>query len=211
GRLDPAKPRGVDSEIEVEVRTPLKVLPCDDQKMGELIDKLGRTMLDRSSRLTEEAQRSLAAIADERVIPFFNELAKSSYSGDRFAACRVLARFKSDDALWGIKKAMATQAADVREHTNTDELARESAASVRHAAAWALADSHHPDAKPLLMSMWEDPSDAVRITVLPALAQMDSPDALGSPHKLSSDSDEDVRTGAGLQLQQKRQKETEKQ
>ncbi len=184
------------TDINVEVKTPLKVVPTDQKRMGELIEALGDRMLGRNSDMSDEATRSLGWIEDERVIPFFNKAVATDNYSLRFAALDALAKFKSDDALRGIKAGLATQASDMRAHATTNALAGQLADNIRHSAAVALSRSPHPDATKLLLSLWQDPYYAVRIDVLHALGKVDSAESLELLRKMSTDANEVLRNEA---------------
>ena len=184
------------TDTKVEVSTPLKVVPTDRKRLGELIEALGDRMLDRNSDASDEATRSLAWIDDERVIPFFNKAVATDNYSLRFAALDALAKFRSDDALRGIKTGLATQASDMRAHATTDALAGQLADNIRHSAAVALSRSPNPEASKLLLSLWQDPYYAVRIDVLHALGRMDSEESLDLLRKMSTDTNETVRNEA---------------
>jgi len=153
-------------------------------------------MLGAGSDASEEAIRYLAAIEDERVIPFFNEALDSDSYGLKFAALTALAKFRSDDALRGIKKEMTIQASDMMANGTTEEVAGQLAANLRHAAAVALSNSPHPQAQSLLLSMWKDRYYGVRIDVLHALGKMDTPESLQMLRKMADDANEIVRNEA---------------
>jgi hypothetical protein len=184
------------TDISVEVTTPLKIVPTDQIRMGELIEALGKRMLARNSDASDEATRSLAWIEDERVIPLFNKAVATDNYSLRFAALDALAKFNSDDALRGIKTGLATQASDMRAHATNDALAGQLADNIRHSAAVALSRSPHPEATKLLLSLWQDPYYAVRIDVLHALGKMDSAESLELLRKMSTDTNETVRNEA---------------
>jgi HEAT repeat protein len=190
------EPNEKTTDVPVEASTQLTVVAPDDSRMGVLIDALGSRMLDVRSDASEEAIRYLTAIEDKRVIPFFNEAATSNNYGLRFAALNALAKFGSDDALQGIRKGMTTRASEMMANATTEEVARQLAANLRHAAAVALSNSPHPQAKRLLLSMWDDPYYGVRIDVLHALGKMDTPESLEMLWKMADDANEIVRNEA---------------
>ena len=163
--------------------------------MGKIIEDLGNAILAKSSDASDEATRSLSNIEDDRVVPFFNKALDTKDYSRKFAALDALAKFKSHEALAGLKKGMTTQATDISNAT-TEALAAQLASNVRHAAACALSQCPHPDAKRLLLSMWEDPYQGVRIDVLHALGKMDTPESLEMLKKMSHDPDKIVRDEA---------------
>ncbi len=177
------------------VRVPLKPEPVDPAKLGERIRKLGGKMLATDFAASEKAVRALSLIDDERVIPWYLKAMDTNRYGLKFAALDRLSRFNSDEALRGLKKGMTTRGADIGNCT-TDAVADQMADNIRHTAAAALARSPHPEARNLLLSMRNDPSSAVRITVLHALGRMDSAESLMLLKKMSKDHDEGVRKEA---------------
>jgi len=90
---------------------------------------------------------------------------------------------------------MATQGDDIG-NTRTAALSNSSAKAVRHVAANALARSPHPQAKKLLFSMHEDPATSVRITVIQAAAQWETPESLALLKRHTQDEDHGVRNEA---------------
>jgi HEAT repeats len=110
----------------------------------------------------------------------------------KFAALDRLSRFNSDEALDGLKKAMTTRGDEFGKTSSHSQLAE----NIRHSASVALSRSPHPDARPLLLTMWDDPNTGVKITVLHALGKMDSPESLDLLKKMSADRDERVRNEA---------------
>lgn len=183
------------TKVDVEVQATLRVVTQDYQKMGVFIDRLGTAMLGKNSDASEEATRSLSYIEDDRAIPFFNRAIETKDYDLKFTALRALAKFNSDDAIAGLKTGMTTQAADIG-NTTTESVAAQSAANIRHADACALSQSPHPDAKNLLLSMWEDPYYGVRVTVLHALGKMDTPESLDMLKKMTNDTNTMVRDEA---------------
>jgi hypothetical protein len=191
---DPTRPWHGRIELP-RVRVPLEAPQMDQAKTGELIQELGIQMLGKDGTASERAVRSLSMIEDERVIPWYLKAMDTDRHGLKCAALDRLARFEGDAALRGLKKGMATRGSDIGNCT-TDAVAAQSAAGVRHFAACALSQSPHPDAKRLLLSMWDDPYDGVRITVLHALGKMDSDESLELLKRMTEDPDESVRKEA---------------
>ena len=183
------------TDVDVEVQAKLRAVPYDSQKMGKIIEHLGNAMLGEHWDVSEQATRSLSDIEDDRVIPFFNKAMATRDYSLKFSALDALAKFKSDEALAGLKKGMTTQAPDIGSAT-TEVVAAQLAVNIRQAAAIALSRNPHPDAKRLLLSMWEDPDYGVRVDVLHALGKMDTPESLEMLQKMSKDADKIVRDEA---------------
>ncbi len=193
-RDDPTRPWHGRIELS-RIQIPLKAPRLDQARIGELIEELGTQMLGKNGTVSDRAVRSLSMIEDERVIPWYLKAMDTDSYSLKFAALSRLARFKGDEALRGLKKGMKTRGADIGNCT-TDAGAAQSANNVRHAAAGALSRSQHPDAKRLLLSMWNDPYDGVRITVLHALGKMASEESLELLRRMAKDADERVRNEA---------------
>jgi hypothetical protein len=174
---------------------PGKPAPLDARKAEEIIRELGSRLLEKDSRISEEAIRRLSLIDDERVIPWYLKAMETNNYGLKFAALDRLSRFNGSEALRGLKKGMTTQGPDIGNCAN-DALAAQLADNVRHSAAGALARSPHPDAQRLLMSMWNDPYYGVRIEVLHALGKMRSEESLALLGKMTRDADQRVRDEA---------------
>ncbi|NNJ27677.1 HEAT repeat domain-containing protein [Alienimonas chondri] len=181
------------------VRIPTGPEPVDPAAVGPLIKELGGRMLAANGRVSEAAMRELSLIDDPRVIPWYVKAVKSDRSGLKFHALDRLSRLEGDDALAGLKIGMATRGADIGNAT-TAAVAAGSAENIRHKAAVALARSPHPQAKALLLSMEEDPSEAVRITVIQAAARMESAESLALLKRRAQDGDPRVRGEAARLL-----------
>lgn len=193
-REDPTRPWHGRIELP-RVQIPLEAPQRDQARIGGLVQELGARMLGKDATASERAVRSLSMIEDDRVIPWYLKAMDTNSYSLKFAALDRLARFKSDEALRGLKIGMTTRGADIGSCT-TDAVAAQMAENIRHAAAGALSRSPHPDAKRLLLSMWNDPSPAVRITVLHALGKMDSQESLELLKRMTEDPDESVRKEA---------------
>jgi len=191
---DPTRPWHGRIELP-RIQIPLKAPRLNHASIGELIEELGIQMLGKDAAASVRAARSLSMVEDERVIPWYLKAMDTNSYSLKFRALDRLAMFKSDEAFRGLKKAMATQGPDIGNCT-TEALAAGSASNIRHAAAGALSRSQHPDAKRLLLSMWNDPYDGVRITVLHALGKMDSEESLELLRRMAKDADETVRNEA---------------
>ena len=164
-------------------------------KPGELIQQLGKKLLATNWAVSEEAVRTLSLIDDPRVIPWYVKALDTNRYYLKYAALDRLARFPGDTALEGLKKGMKTQGADIG-NCSTPEVAARMADNIRHYAACALSRSPHPEAKKLLLGMWDDPYSGVRVTVLHALGKMNSVESLALLRKMTQDPDEGVRSEA---------------
>lgn len=66
---DPFRPSADTITMTLTATATVTIVPADKEKMGKIIDKLGDTMLSKNADESEESQKMLAAIHDERVIP----------------------------------------------------------------------------------------------------------------------------------------------
>lgn len=178
------------------VRIPTEPDPVDPATLGPLIEKWGAQAVRDEGRASADAVRRLSLIDDPRVIPWYVKLVKNDRSSLRAEALDRLSRFEGDEALEGLKIGMATRGEDVLAHCTTPKVARQSAEGVRHYAAIALARSPHPRAEALLLSMHDDRSYAVRITVVQAAAQMETPESLDVLARHTDDADASVASEA---------------
>lgn len=194
-------------DLEVNASTEIQVTPLDDHKMGELIAAKGEAMLNETPQESESAEAILSSIQDVRVIPYFIRALKTRRYDRKFSALQALSKFDDEGAFDALKLGMETSGNDIGD-TTTPELARSSAAGIRHAAAGALARSPHPDALSFLLKQRNDESPAVRNTILHALGRMPPEDAVSILREMSQDEDVGVRNEAKrylkLQLDKKK-------
>ena len=169
-------------EVLVRANSSIKVEPLDQEKMGALISKLGRRMLEEKGEKVHSARRALLAIHDERVIPHFLKALETNNYSQKFGALRALEKFNTDEAFEGLKKGMDTWPGDV-----------DSPGNIRHGAASALARSPHPGAIDFLLTRQNDPYSAVRNTIVQASKKMKREDAFSMLKKMQEDKDERVR------------------
>jgi hypothetical protein len=167
------------------VLIPLKAPARDPATLGKTIDDLGAKMLSGDTRIAEPAMNELSLIDDPRVIPWYAKAVATNNYGLRFNAVDRLSRFNDDAALAGLKIAMASKAGDVDNPDN-----------IRLSAALALARSPHPDSKKLLMTMAHDPYHGVRVTVLHAMDQLNTPESLAVIRDLLNDPNDTVANEA---------------
>lgn len=176
------------------VEIPLKSEPLDEATLGKRIAELGPLLTHDDYRIAEKAEADLSLIDDPRVISWYVKALDDDRRSVKTSALDRLAQFNSDEALEGIREGMKTQAQDIGDASEAQK--PQSAAGVRHYAAAALSRSPHPQAKPLLLTMKDDPNDAVRINVLHALGKMDTPESLEMIRTMTNDRAEMVRDEA---------------
>lgn len=185
----PYRPQKEMIVTEVEVGTSIRIEPQDPDAMGKIIDALGTAMIsDRDSEVAESATRRLAAIQDERVIPWFARAFASRDYGLKFAALSALATFNHADAFEVLKMGMEVKGPDL-DRVTTPEGAKQLAANLRHGAAAALSRSPDPGAKAFLISRRSDSAMGVRITILHILGKMPPEEALPILQEMSQDPD----------------------
>jgi hypothetical protein len=202
-----------EGKIEIPpVLVPLKRAKLDPAKVAPLIQELGGKMLADDWDASEDALRALSLIDDPRVIPWYVKAMDTDSYELKYAAFDRLARFNSDAALEGIKKGMRLRedAKEGGKHRDTPAAsvsrARDDNDRNRHLAALALLRSPHPQAKKLLLTMWNDPYREVRVVVLDALHEMCSQESLDLLKKMSHDCDEGVRSQASEYLESRSEK-----
>jgi len=141
--------------------------------VGELIEQLGAKMLERPNHdSSREAADALSLIDDERVIPWYVKLAVTRVYSAKFIALSRLSRFDTDAALEGIQSCMAVRGEDF-DYPSSPTVHEGSARNIRVSAAYALARCRHPQAKPLLLTMQDDPHSSVRLIVLQTFGKQD--------------------------------------
>lgn len=178
-------------DVQAQASTRIEIVPQDREKMGQLITALGDTMLGMQSDTAEPAALMLSYIQDERVVPCFVRALKTRSYEKKFTALRALARFRNEAAFQALKKGMETKAEDIGSAT-TWKVATQLAKNIRHTAAAALARCPHPGAIPFMLSKRNDPSEAVRITILHVLGKMKPEDAIPILQEMSHDNSKRV-------------------
>ena len=187
-------PTGIDAPwagAPVEVKTTLKVVPADDRAMGEVIARLGETLAEAvaadgdylaNSRRASDALTALGHFQDARAIPHLVAVMRRDdprFGGMKYGAARALAKYTDDAAL----DALAAGMYDEDRPT-------------RSAVAGALAESRHPRARALLLSMRRDEYVMVRLTVVHALGKVRTEESTAALREMAADGDEAVRREA---------------
>lgn len=176
-------------DVPEEAETKITVAPADREKLGEVIAALGEKILGARNADGQE-WTDLLEIADDRVVPILlKALEKDEYSA-KFQALDGLARFNTDETLAGLKQGMAVTEVG---NATTAKLRQELAQNIRHCAAVSLSKSPHPGALPFLLAARHDPSYAVRMTALHAIAQkLDREHALPLLQEMAADENAQV-------------------
>ena len=178
--------------VQVEAKTTITVTAPSPRKLGALIEKLGRGLLGKDGNIRFQNLRTLSAINDRRVVPWYLKALGSSNYGLKSAALRELSRFNSDAALEGLKRGLKTRGRDLDGGT-TGKWADRLAANLRLTSVASLARSKHPGAWKLLGSLRRDPDHQVRLTVLHAFARQKKSGFLGYIRELTGDQNGLVR------------------
>lgn len=201
-------------EVPVAAEVRINVVPKDEQRMAELIEKLGRAfnglpavnMTGMPPSMGDGRDRAgayLAAIDDPRAIPHFVMAAKGGNYGKRFVAVQALSRFNDDRAVIGILNAIRVEWPELRKHAPTDEIAQGLTENIRHAAAIALGNSPNPTATKFLLGLSNDPSPSVRLAVAQRAARLETQESLDLLRSMSADENEMVRNEAGRLLRER--------
>ncbi len=127
-------------EIPVKLNTKLKVIASDFEKMGEVIDTIGRDLIKGD----DTAQRLAPFINDDRIIKYLTQAIEKNYW-----LMRHLAKFNNDTALNAIVNKMNDQDQEVRRIVSI-----------------TLASSVHPKAVDYLLQMRTDKFYAIRLDVI---------------------------------------------
>lgn len=184
------------------VRIPTEPDPVDPKTLGARIDELGAQMLDANWKVSQPAVNELSLIDDPLVIPWYLKAVKSDSYSLRYAAIDRLSRMEGDEALEGLKIAMATKGADMG-HCASQKVADDLAAGIRATAAYGLARSPHPQAKSLLWTMEKDLSKTVRLIVVQTASREATPETLAILQRGAQDADPMVREQAAGYLKER--------
>ena len=176
----------VGTQVKTEASTKFQVVPLDQAKMGNIIDRLGGAMFSKYSSESEEATDALDYIQDERVIPYFIRASETNRYGLKFSALHALSKFDSVSAFMALRNGLETEGEDT---------------NIYLAAAGALARSPHPSANPYLLSKRQHPYEGVRITILHALGEMQPEEAIPILQEMTHDKSERVSTEAKRYLE----------
>jgi hypothetical protein len=145
------------SNIQANVRTNIKVVAKDENKLGEIINSLGNAMLDLNNPEAANSAQALAYINDKRTIRYFAQ-ALEKFNSSRFVdlgerdeyrinlhAIYALSKFNDDSALGALEAVMNSPSEETRENI-----------------AIVLGRMMHPKARLLLLKMLKDENEGVR-------------------------------------------------
>jgi len=176
-------------KVAVEVAATFAVVPVDQAKLGELINAIGATLVaGRDDTWPDSPAMRLAAINDERVIPWYAKAFATRSYEKKFAALTGLAKFNHADAFSVLQQGMEAKAADFGDAAGP-ALLEGSANNIRGAAASALSQSPYPGARTFLLSRRDDAYVGVRFTILHVLGKMPSAEALPILEEMAQDKD----------------------
>lgn len=184
------------SQVKADATTKIRLVPFDRAKMDEIIDALGKEILENKPFDTEYSAQALASFKDKRVIKYFaSALVKFGNSDDwddeaiTRRSASVLAHFNEDEAISALEKMMNS-----------------SFQNTRFYVADALEDSEHPKALELLLKMQTDEYWFVRLRVAQRLSRENSTETRNLLRKMLKDKDENVRKAAQYSLRIREQK-----
>jgi hypothetical protein len=155
----------------VELKAQLTILPADRAGMGRVIDHFGQAaIIDYKDSGAKQgaawrAADALAAIADERTVPWLVRLLECRDGMRKRQALDALSRFNNPVAYAAIKSGLATRGSDLDDCT-TPRVAADSARSIHLDAARALSKCPYPAALALLKSLRHDPDERIRLQVV---------------------------------------------
>jgi len=191
--------------ISVEVSAVITVRPPDPTALGEVIDKLGKTMTARNPDesgvydSTMHAFTALCAIPDVRAIPWFVKLLQFRNSSYKGCAVQALAKFDSPVAFRAIQSGLATRAADLKDWT-TDAQRRDAAETVRLDAARAISDSPYPEAQSALFALKADANEFIRLQVVHGAGKRISAESTSVLSEMTHDHSKMIRDEAARYL-----------
>lgn len=188
------------NSIPVRAETKIEIVAPDAEKMGALIEELGRELMTND---LDKAAKALLAIKDERTIPIFLKALETNNYSRRFNAISGLGKYNDDRALDGLKRSMKTTGADLAGTATRRDLEESSAAGLRHTTAAALSTSPHPGALPFLLTQRQDTSDGVRLTVVHALGKMKTAEATALLTEMTGDKSDMVSGEAKRYLRER--------
>ena len=195
------------TNVHTEASTKFRVVPLDDARMGNVIDRLGSAMFGTYIKKSEveglddamvqeyirrhvnkptEAFHALDHIQDERAIPYFLKALELNSHGFRSSALGALSKFDSESAFSALQRELESEEEDINIHL---------------AAAWGLVGSPHPEAIPYLLSKRRHPYEGVRITVLHVVGEMNPEEAIPILKEMAHDKSEIVSTEAKRYLE----------
>jgi hypothetical protein len=180
-----------------DVSTKIEIVPTDEKSLGEVIDSLGKVMLDPEHPESEQATAALNFIDDKRAIKFFVQaLEKFSQAADHTRehdrirpVASALSKFNDDDALAAIEKLMDSRNQETRRDI-----------------ASALGRSKHPQAIELLLKMRTDNYWGVRLEIAFALGMIETSRSNSLLREMLEDESEYVRNAAKHYLEKRAQK-----
>jgi len=184
------RPKKGEKGVQVTARALVTVTATTTARMGKLIKELAEIMLSSNWASIRKAAQALAAIRDPRIVPHFIKAMKRNRYNTSQIAARIFGRFATDAALAGLKLCKVHRSR-----------------SVRKICARSLANSSHPKAWPLLVSLKDDGDRIVRLAVVRALGSKGcAPKILRLIRKLSADDVASVKKEAKVHLDRCRKK-----
>ncbi len=190
------------TNVHAKASTKFRIVPLDEAKMGDIIDRLGSAMFGTHIKESEfeglddamveeyirslvnkptEAFHALDHIQDERTIPYFLKALERNSHGFKSSALGALSKFDSESAFSALQRVLESE----EEDTN-----------FLLAAVWGLVRSPHPEAITYLLSKRRHSYEGVRMTVLHAVGEMKPEKAIPILKEMAHDKSEKVSTEA---------------
>jgi hypothetical protein len=171
------------SNIPANATVQIQVVENDQDKLGMRIDSLGLTMLSDERGEANNAMLALSYFNDKRTIKYFALALEKFTERDFYSrgsrAAVALANYNDDAAIAALAGAMNSK----------DEM-------IRGSVAHALSVNKHPKAEGLLVKMWNDTNQHVRLQVALGLKDATSVESLKLLNRMLKDTDEHVRKAA---------------
>ncbi len=190
----------VNTSYLAEVSTNIRIIPADDERLSELIDSLGKRILNGDYSIFDNTPNLFSIIEDKRTIKYHIQalekfgkyIDEGKFSDETYimgVSARSLGKYNEDSALEALTKVMTS--------LNDD---------VRFSVAFALLYSPHPKALGLLLEMRTDKFWNVRRLVVTGLGKIETNESTSLHREMLKDEDKKVRTAAQKYLDQRGQK-----
>ena len=167
-------------EIPVKLTAKINVVASNYNKMGEVIDEIGKKLVERD----DTAERLAPFIKDERIIKYLAQaIEKNEW------LLRHLAKFNDDEALKAIVSRINDENQEVRRNVSV-----------------TLALSVHPKAASYLLQMRNDKFYAIRLDVIHYLGKTKTADSTKLLKEMLNDENEQNRNEAKRYLMERGEK-----
>jgi hypothetical protein len=168
--------RAPGAEMAVRVEAMLEVQPPSTEALGDVIDALGHRATSNDAD-ADEAERALASIHDERVIPHYVRMLRNG-GARSFVALNRLGGHGTEEAFRAVAEALAKP-----EYRSYEDVR-------------ALGTNAHPQALELLWSFRHDEAENIRLAVLQGVFFRRAPNCADRMRTFLDDPDSGVREEA---------------